>query len=146
MANIYAYSGISGLVSANANAKTIGFAGKSADGSLGMDDFMRLLITQLTNQDPMSPLEDTQFIAQMAQFNALKIAQTQAEISLTTQGISLVGKEVVVSDYSSGGGTESVRGVVESVRFFSGECRIVVNGKEYPLSRIMEVVSRTAAE
>ncbi|HHW46740.1 MAG TPA: flagellar hook capping protein [Clostridiales bacterium] len=135
---------MSGLSSAN--VKTVGSASRSSDGSLGMDDFMRLLITQLTNQDPMSPIEDTQFIAQMAQFNALKIAQTQAEISLTTQGISLVGKEVIVSDYDNNGGTESVRGVVESVRFFSGECRVVVNGKEYPLSRIMEVVSRASAE
>lgn len=142
MANIYAYGGISG-----ANAQKIaGRAGKSAESSLGMEDFMNLLVMQLTNQDPMSPMEDTQFIAQMAQFNALKMAQTQAEISLTNQGISLVGKEVVVSDYSTDGGVASQTGVVESVRFFSGECRIVVNGKEYSLSNIMEVVSKPKAE
>ncbi len=40
--------------------------------SLGADDFMKILMTQLTAQDPMNPMKDTEFIAQMANFSSLE--------------------------------------------------------------------------
>ncbi|WP_203246227.1 flagellar hook assembly protein FlgD [Sporosarcina beigongshangi] len=77
---------------------------KTGDGTLGKDDFMKLLITQLQNQDPTNPMKDNEFIAQMAQFSALEQtmnlsksfekfaeAQTQAQM---IQYTSFVGKNV----------------------------------------------------
>ncbi len=45
---------------------------KQANGSLGKDDFLRLLVTQLQNQDPLNPTDNTQFVAQLAQFSSLE--------------------------------------------------------------------------
>ncbi|OLS37478.1 flagellar hook assembly protein FlgD [Alkalihalophilus pseudofirmus] len=71
---------------------------------LGKDDFLKLLITQLQNQDPTNPMDDREFIAQMAQFSSLeqmtninntiqKFVDVQTSQSLV-QFSELIGKEV----------------------------------------------------
>jgi len=73
---------------------------------LGKDEFMQLLITQLTNQNPLEPMENTEFIAQLAQFSSLEIMQNIASgmelLALTqtaatnSQMVNLIGKRVIV--------------------------------------------------
>ena len=78
------------------------------NGTMGKDSFMKLLVTQLSNQDPMSPSDPTQFVAQLAQFTSLEqlvglneglniLAMTQAAAT-SAQMVSYVGKEVTVDD------------------------------------------------
>ncbi len=57
-------------------------AGPSA---LGKEDFLRLLVTQLGNQDPMNPANSTQFVAQLAQFASLE------QLMGVNQGLDLIG-------------------------------------------------------
>ena len=67
--------------------------------TLGKDDFLRILLTQLTHQDPTAPLEDKEFVAQMAQFSTLEqMTNMSAELAKVftvmakNQAIGLLGK------------------------------------------------------
>lgn len=68
--------------------------------SLGKDDFLKLLVTQLENQDPLNPMDNTQFIAQMAQFSELEQMQNVNKTLLITQAASLIGRDVTWQDTS----------------------------------------------
>ncbi|MCS7205882.1 MAG: endoflagellar hook capping protein [Leptospiraceae bacterium] len=83
--------------------------------TLGKDDFLKLLITQLSHQDPTRPLSDQEFIAQMAQFSALEQMQNIAksiEVLNSNQNFDFLGKFVVGKDEVSG---EEVSGIVEAI-------------------------------
>ncbi|WP_440534020.1 flagellar hook assembly protein FlgD [Variovorax sp. YR566] len=72
--------------------------------SLGMEDFLKILLTQLTYQDPLKPMDNQQFMAQMAQFTSLEQTQqlnNKIETLITNQAalqsVGLIGKTVDVS-------------------------------------------------
>lgn len=81
-------------------------APQQASGDLGKDDFMKLLIAQMANQDPLSPVDNSEFIAQLAQFSSLEamngVRDSVDSLSLlqtaatNAQVASLVGREVSV--------------------------------------------------
>ena len=52
--------------------KTLTVNGRKASQELGKDDFLKLLMTQMTHQDPTEPMDNSQFISQMAQFSSLE--------------------------------------------------------------------------
>ncbi|MGB4439506.1 MAG: flagellar hook capping FlgD N-terminal domain-containing protein [Sedimentibacter sp.] len=114
--------------------------------SLDMQDFLDLLVAQMTNQDVMNPMENTEFISQMAQFSSLQAMTDLSEISMQGQATSLIGKNVIVASYNSSGEMEIQEGVVQSVTIFGGETKLYVNDKEYDYSNVMEITGTKETE
>ena len=120
--------------------KTLAVNGRTASQELGKDDFLKLLLTQLSNQDPTSPMENTEFIAQMAQFSSLEQMTNMstefaklANMLNSNEAVSLLGKNVTIST-----GDTSVNGVVEAVT--RGEDpQVEVNGMLYSMDQIKSV-------
>ena len=80
--------------------------GPEAPKDLDKDAFLKLLVTQRQNQNPLEPMENTEFIGQMAQFSSLEQqVQTNSNLSelalatsaqISSQAVNLVGKQVMV--------------------------------------------------
>jgi len=109
---------------------------------LGQNEFLKLLVTQMRNQDPMQPVSDTEFIAQMAQFSSLEQTKTMsADITKLRQGndflqaTNLLGKEVRLNL----GGMEFTKGIVTDLNVKDGEARIIVGEKTYTLDQVNSV-------
>lgn len=114
--------------------------GRKASQQLGKDDFLKLLITQLTNQDPTSPMEDTQFISQMAQFSSLEQMTNMNEsfnkmagIISSSQAASTLGKTVELDI-----GDSKAQGVVEATSFGNNP-QVMVNGMYYDMAKIKAI-------
>jgi flagellar basal-body rod modification protein FlgD len=108
--------------------------------TLGKEDFLRILMTQLTHQDPTSPLEDKEFVAQMAQFSTLEqMTNMSSELAgvaglmSRNQAIGLLGRTVEIAQ-----GDSSVSGRVEEVTG-SEFPQILVQGRYYDVSKVVSV-------
>ena len=115
---------------------------------LGQNEFLKLLVTQMRNQDPMQPVSDTEFIAQMAQFSSLEQTKTMsADITKLRQGndflqaTNLLGKEVRLHL----GDMEFTKGIVTDLNVKDGEARIIVGDKTYTLDQVTSVSGETPA-
>jgi len=117
---------------------------KAGDRTLGADDFMKILMTQLTAQDPMNPMKDTEFIAQMANFSSLEqmrgLSKSFTAYSSSQQMATAplyLGCEVTVKDPSSP--TGETKGTVESVTVREGKPALVIGGKTYDPNLISNI-------
>ena len=114
--------------------------GRRPQQELGKDDFLKLLITQLSYQDPTNPVQDKEFIAQMAQFSTLEQMTSMAAdfAKLTamiagTEAFSALGRNVELTD-----GDTVVQGSVDAVT--RGENpQVLVNGAYYNWNQVRKV-------
>ena len=134
----------SGAAAAAASATTTtGTTSKSS--ALGQGDFLKLLAKQFQTQDPMKPMDDTSFIAQMAQFTSLEQSSSLLSQITTLNGKqdiatanSYLGRIVTVND--GNGGTAS--GEATGVQVTGGVPLLVVGGATYPVSSVVGVTPK----
>ena len=132
---INAYSASNQVNNTSANNLKV----QKKDESLNMQDFLNLLVAQMTNQDAMNPMDNTEFISQMAQFSSLQAMSDLTEMAMQGQATSLIGKNVVVADYDNKGQMIVQEGIVQRVTIFGGETKLYVNDTEYSYSNVMEI-------
>jgi flagellar basal-body rod modification protein FlgD len=114
-----------------------------ANSTLNQADFLKLLVTQMTSQDPLNPTSDTAFAAQLAQFSSLQEATNMAGNMAAMQASALIGATVEVASTTNGG--QNATGVVTGVDMSSGSPEIQVNGQLYGLSQILSITPTPTA-
>lgn len=110
--------------------------------SLGKDDFLKLLTTQLRYQDPLNPMDDKDFIGQMAQFSSLEqitnVSDSMERLSFSsqvTEAVGLIGRTV---EWQKDG--HPVTAVVESVSIQDGAIHLKVGEDDITPSQVSRVV------
>ncbi|MFK9090541.1 flagellar hook assembly protein FlgD [Bacillus salipaludis] len=109
---------------------------------LGKDDFLRILVTQLAHQDPSSPLQDKDFIAQMATFSSLEqmtnlnTAFGKFARSQINQYTAAIGKEI---SWIPDGAKSPVTGVVNGVSSQDGNYFYLVGDTKVPSYQVTEI-------
>lgn len=115
-------------------------------GELGKSDFLNLLVTQLKYQDPMNPVDDKEFIGQMAQFSGLEQMQNLNTSFTSQKAYSMVGKYVKASvKDETTGVVNDVSGYVTKVKIASGKTTLMVNNKEVPVDSVVELTEGNLA-
>lgn len=123
----------------------------SLSSEISMQNFLTLFVTQLQNQNPLDPTDNTQFMSQLAQFSTLEQAQQQTKFlsnissigsaSLQMDQISLasafIGKTI---KYSASSSSETLSGVVEGVKLEKdGTVSFIIGGESVSMSNFIEV-------
>ncbi len=120
------------LINANQPGSTQGGTNSSTastnPNSVSQFQFLQLLTAQLQNQDPLHPMDDTQSVAELAQFSALQ-SQTQLASAFQSfqtnfavmQSAGLIGKNVQVVSTDSSGNTSTTTGTVQAVQIINGQ-------------------------
>jgi len=126
----------------------IGLAGTAdttipKNAAVGQDAFLKILLTQLRFQDPMKPVDNQQFIAQLAQFSALEINRQQSEkvdtllqINATEQAMDLIGRQIELRGGAVGEVTDASFGS-------NGDARLTVrtqSGAVDPTVRLIDII------
>ena len=142
--------GITGSVDPTAQAAALA-ANATAQKSQTMDSevFMKLLVTQLRNQDPSSPMDTNQMISQQTQLAMMEQITNQTttgnenfSLQMRIAAANLVGKQVSYTDADSGG---SVTGTASAVSYANSVPTVTVNGKEVALDVISGITTTAPA-
>lgn len=117
----------------------------STSSQMDKDLFLKLMVAQLKNQDPMNPQDSAEFLAQTAQFTSLEkldAVASQSSQALAAQmafgASSLAGRTV---SYVGADGATEATGTVESVRFTAAGPMLTVGGVEVPIANVVTVAA-----
>lgn len=113
---------------------------RTPSNEVSMDLFLKLMCAQLSNQDPMQPMDDKEFLSQMASISSLQQMNALTQSFSATQAYGMVGKEVFAEIYDKAEGKMvGVSGVVSGVILSGGVAYLEVSGKYVPVSSVKAV-------
>ncbi|MGN8051352.1 flagellar hook assembly protein FlgD [Curtobacterium sp. 22159] len=142
--------GITGTVDQAAQAAALAAnQANSRSQTMDSDVFMKLLVTQLRNQDPSSPMDTNQMISQQTQLammeqitNQTTTANENFSLQMRIAAANLVGKQVSYTDATTG---KDVTGTATAVSYAASVPTVTVNGKEVNLDVISGITTTTSS-
>ena len=127
---------------------------------ISMDSFLTLFVTQLKNQNPLDPTDNTEFMSQLAQFSTLEQEQQQTgylesmnsidtaslQLDQITMASSFIGKTIKYSSDETGATDKTLTGVVEGVKLEKdGTVSFIIDDKSVSISYLIEVEDASIA-
>jgi len=103
---------------------------------MSFESYLSLLVAQMQNQDFNNPMDDSEVLAQMAQYSMLEGIKNMTQQSSISYGMSLVGKVVTVDD-----GQGAYTGRVESIAVTDGKAQLMIDGMAYDSDKVTDIVS-----
>ncbi len=110
--------------------------------ALGQDQFLELLVTQLQNQDPLNPITNEDFIAQLAQFSTLQgitdlntSFSSLLKLQQLTQGSSILGRSATFTDANGLVQTSEIT----ALNISDGEIQFLAGDQAIPIDRVQQV-------
>lgn len=113
----------------------------NSNSTLGKEAFLQLLVAQMQYQDPLEPMDNTEYVSQLATFSQLEAIQNMSQTLSYGQASDLVGKTVAVKVTDANGDTNLKWGVVDYVIYEGGQPYLVIGEEKYPYSDLDTVVS-----
>jgi len=136
-------------IASSANAIMKGISGNSKDATTtsssgaGNNQFIQLLLSQITNQNPLEPMDNSQMVSQLAQFQMVEKMEdlddkmgSLLSYQNMMNSINLMGKKVSILNTQTGG---TINGTVEGIKMTNGTPTVVVNGVSYDMALIQKV-------
>jgi flagellar basal-body rod modification protein FlgD len=118
------------MISSTANTTSTSATSASSQATVDYDTFLQLLVTQMKNQDPLSPMDSTEYVAQLATFSqveqSIQINEKLDELlqgSALSQADALIGREITSADGKT-------TGIVKEVKLNSNGITAVLEGGE----------------
>jgi flagellar basal-body rod modification protein FlgD len=130
--NNYLYTPVSG-------PNNIKYAEKDSNSTVNFEDFLNLMVAQLQNQDFTNPIDDSQYMVQMAQLSMVQQMQSISQDTNRSYAASLLGKVATVSKQLTTGGNAVETGYIDSITFSKDEVQLMINDRLYKLTDIVQI-------
>lgn len=113
---------------------------QSGGSNLDKDAFLQLLVTQMQYQDPLQPMDNTEYMSQLAQFSEME-AMNNLNVSFSnSQALGLVGEYVILNVTDAAGNPKQVGGLVQYVTVSNNQALLRVNDEYYSMDQFDSVV------
>ena len=130
---------IDGVISKTNNIEKI----KTADelNKLGKESFLKLLVAQMENQDPMQPQSNTEWVSQLATYSTLEQMQNMNAVMTNSQAFGLIGQDVIVATKNADGKESTISGKVDFVSVKGNKSYLSIDGNLYPSSDLQSIIN-----